>query len=195
MRIELSCVCELRADSSWCLFLLRWVLLPRARVSGKLAQSLIIRGSRGLLGPVRLSALVIVTAFFIFGNTSQTCFLTLLLPFFIFLTSKSLASIHVEDQIVVNCNRLSASRFLDLFFVNGKRALSNFLGWLILQDLADSDGLSFITESEAAQLREDVVLLKRNGDSHLDAANDLGETASELGSLLLNNITSIVFLI
>lgn len=170
------------------------MLLPRARVSGKLAQSLIIRGSRGLLGPVRLSALVVVTAFFIFGNTSETCFLTFLLPFFVFLTSKSLASIHVEDQIVVNCNRLSGSRFLDLFFVNDD-ALNNFLGWLILQDLADSDGLAFITESEAAQLREDVVLLKWNRDSHLDAANDLGETASELGSLLLNNFTSIVFLI
>ena len=195
MRIELSCVCELRADSSWCLFLLRWVLLPRARVSGKLAQSLIIRGSRGLLGPVRLSALIVITAFFIFGNARQTCFLTLLLPFFLFLTSYKLVCLLDVDQIVVSCNRLSGSRFLDLFFVNGNEALNNFLGWLILQDLADSDGLSFITESEAAQLREDVVLLKWNGDSHLDAANDLGETSSELGSLLLNNLTSIVFLI
>jgi len=80
---------------------------------------------------------------------------------------------------------------LGLFFTCGDQVLS----WLVPKHSADSDGLTFVTESEATELWHLVVLLQRDRDACLNATDDLSIVSCVLRLLLLDGLASLVFLI
>lgn len=165
--------------------LLLLLLAPRALASNLVINSVLRRNG--------IFFIVLVDAFELWGSP-------LLLNLSVLLASVGISSVHIEDQVFLGSSWVIWLSFLVLVAGGGGvrcnygRSSSIFCG-LILKHLADSDGAAFIAESEAAELRGDVVLLQSDGDASLDAADDLGEATCKLGLLFLHTFHSLFTLL
>ena len=175
----------LRLSNSFGAFLSFFLLLalaPRA-----LASNLVINS---VLRRIGIFFIVLVDA-------SKLGCCSLLLNLSVFLGTIRFTTFHIEDQLFLgsgsrlNCLSLS---FLALAGSGLWRSSSIFCG-LILKHLTNCDCATFVTEGEATELGDDVILLQSDRDTSLDAADNLGEAACELRLLLLNTLASLFTLL
>ena len=111
-----------------------------------------------------------------------------------------LAGFHVEDIFLDLGTRSGRLVTLLLFSWFSSRASNNWqstciFGGFVSEDLSYCDGSTFVTDCEATQLRNDIALFKSNGNTGLDAAQNLCLTTCKLRLLLFNNFTSLVLFI
>ena len=165
---------------------------PRALESSHLGVG---DGVKSLLWLGGLSSIFI---FIIFINALELLLFTLPLSLCILLRSKHLTTLHVVDQVLLDwsssgCCRLWSLIRLYLFLLSSCR--NCVCSGLVLEDPSNRNSLSLISQGEATKLGHSIMLLERNGNAGLNAANDSIEALCILRHLLFNNFTLLILLV